>query len=199
MGCSQEKSKTLQFAIGGAPNEFDVWEELIREFERNTGIEVDLLHQSTDTDQRRQSLVIPLEAHRSDPDIFLMDVAWLGQFAASGWLEPLDEYIRKSDIEVSGFFRNVVDGADRFNGQLMALPVYVDGGLLYYRKDLLSRYGYSRPPQTWNELEKIAGHVQEKERKTNPNFYGFVWQGAQYEGLICNFIEYAASNNGGIE
>ncbi|UCD94953.1 MAG: ABC transporter substrate-binding protein [Candidatus Zixiibacteriota bacterium] len=196
--CSRKESDVLKFAIGGAPNEFDVWEELAGEFERKTGIKVDLLHQSTDTDQRRQSLIIPLEARRSDPDIFLMDVAWLGQFAASDWLEPLDRHVRKGNIDVGSFFEKVVNGADRFEGQLMALPVYVDGGLLYFREDLLSRYGYSQPPQTWGELEEIAGHVQEKQRKTNPDFYGFVWQGAQYEGLICNFIEYAASNNGGI-
>jgi len=40
--------------------------------------------------------------------------------------------------------------------------------------------------------------VQAEERKGNERFYGFVWQGAQYEGLICNYIEFIASNRGGV-
>jgi multiple sugar transport system substrate-binding protein len=198
MNCAEKRPDGLTFAIGGAPNELDVWQKLAEEFGRKTGIKVDLLRQPTDTDQRRQGLVIPLEARRSDPDVFLMDVAWLGQFAASGWLEPLDRHVREGEIDVNSFFEKVTDGADRFNGQLMALPVYIDGGLLYYRKDLLKQYGYSRPPRTWTELEDMAVHIQQEQRTANPGFYGFVWQGAQYEGLICNFVEFAASNNGGI-
>ena len=40
--------------------------------------------------------------------------------------------------------------------------------------------------------------IQKEERKTNRGFNGFVWQGAQYEGLICTFLEFAASMGGGI-
>ncbi|MDD3627853.1 MAG: ABC transporter substrate-binding protein [bacterium] len=81
---------------------------------------------------------------------------------------------------------------------MLALPVYIDGGLLYYRKDLLLSAGYDKPPETWIDLVEISLKIQEKERKKNNEFYAFVWQGAQYEGLVCNFIEFAGSNNGGI-
>ena len=81
--------KTLTFAVGGAPSELDYWEELLREFTARTGIRVELLRQPTDTGLRRQMLTVPLQARVPSPDVFLMDVAWLAQFAASGWLEPL--------------------------------------------------------------------------------------------------------------
>ena len=74
--------------------------------------------------------------------------------------------------------------ADNHEGQLVALPVYVDGGILYYRKDLLKKYDIDKPPQTWQQLVKQAQKVQTGLRKTNQNFYGFLWQGAQYEGLV---------------
>jgi len=194
-GCKKEKRLTI--AVGGAPSEVEYLEKLVSEFEKETGIHVVLRRQPTDTDQRRQELVIALKARERDPDLFLMDVIWVPQFAASGWLEPLDDYARESGVELSSFFRGVVENVDRYDGKLIALPLYVDGGLLYYRKDLLEKFGFS-PPSTWDELVRQARKIQKEVRKKNPSFYGFVWQGAQYEGLVCNFLEFAASMGGGL-
>ena len=91
--------------------------------------------------------------------------------------------------ERGAFFPRILALADTFGGELVAVPVYVDGGLLYYRSDLLRKYGLGGPPRTWDELLRYARTVQEGERKENPRFFGFVWQGAQYEGLICDFLE----------
>ena len=192
------KEEALTFAVGGAPYEIEFWEVLAREFKEETGITVNLLRQPTDTDQRRQGLVVALQSRQADPDVFLMDVAWVTQFALSDWLEPLDEYFEKEGMNTAVFFARVIDLVDRYEEKTIALPVYVDGGLLYYRKDLLEQYGYHRPPQTWDELVAWAADIQRDQRKANPEFHGFVWQGAQYEGLVCNFLEFAASNGGGI-
>ncbi len=196
-GCSRREAK-LTFAVGGTPDELQVWEAIIADFQRQSGLQVELQRQPTDSDQRRQLLVIPLAAHQPDPDVFLMDVVWLAQFAASGWLLPLDEQLRRAGLDEDLFFSRVMELVDHYRGRLVALPVYVDGGLLYYRRDLLARYGFAGPPATWEELLAQAKRVQAGERSKQPRFFGFVWQGAQYEGLICNFLEFAASNRGGI-
>jgi len=196
-GCRRTE-EAITFAVGGAPNEIEFWETLVKEFTRQTGIKVNILRQPTDTDQRRQGLVISLKSRKADPDVFLMDVAWVAQFGASEWLEPLDDYIKNENMNLDVFFNRVVNLVDRYNGGLIALPVYIDGGVLYYRKDLLRKYGYSEPPETWDKLVDCALKVQKDMRNINPNFYGFLWQGAQYEGLVCNWIEFAASNGGGI-
>jgi multiple sugar transport system substrate-binding protein len=191
--------KTLTFAVGGAPSELDYWERLIREFEASTGIRVELLRQPTDTSLRRQGLSIALLARKSDPDVFLMDVAWLAQFAASGWLYPLDRYLGRG--ECSGreaFLSRILELADTWQGGIVALPLYVDGGILYFRTDLLRKYGIPGPPATWDQLLEYSLKVQRGERRDRPGFYGFVWQGAQYEGLLCNFLEFAGAE-GGIE
>jgi len=196
-GC-RGTEEAITFAVGGAPNEIEFWETLVKEFTRQTGIKVNILRQPTDTDQRRQGLVISLKSRKADPDVFLMDVAWVAQFGASEWLEPLDDYIKNENMNLDVFFNRVVNLVDRYNGGLIALPVYIDGGVLYYRKDLLRKYGYSEPPETWDKLVDCALKVQKDMRNINPNFYGFLWQGAQYEGLVCNWLEFAASNGGGI-
>ncbi|KMQ51927.1 Maltose/maltodextrin ABC transporter, substrate binding periplasmic protein MalE [Chitinispirillum alkaliphilum] len=191
-GCSNEPQ--LSFMAGGAPNEIAYWESVTERFTEETGIPVRLIRQTTDTDQRKQSIIMALRGRRSDPDVMLVDVAWIGQLAASDWLYPLNDY----DIDISPFFQSVISLANFYNDQLIGIPLYVDGGLLYYRKDLLERYGFSGPPQHWSELLDMAKKVQLNERNVNDNFWGFVWQGAQYEGLVCNVVEIFTSAGGGI-
>jgi len=197
-GCEKKPVKDITFAVGGAPAELDFWQELIAQFEHQSGIKVDLLRQPTDTDLRRRGLVTSLRSKKANPDVFLMDVAWLAQFAASGWLEPLAGYMQSSQLDSEVFFQKVLNLADKYNGRLVALPVYVDGGVLYYRKDLFEGFNIKEPPELWLDFVKQAVMVQKETRKTNPDFYGFLWQGAQYEGLVCNWLEFTGSKGGGI-
>ncbi len=187
----------VTFAVGGAPAEFDHWERVVRDFEGETGIRVELLRQPTDTGLRRQGLMVPLQARKASPDVFLMDVAWLRQFAASAWLEPLGPYLGTDGCaDRDAFFPGILDTTDTYDGRVVALPVYVDAGLLYYRADLLKKYGLPGPPETWGELLRYSEIVQRGERTSRPGFYAFVWQGAQYEGLACDFQEFAGRSGG---
>lgn len=178
ISCNKASKDTVVFSTGGAPAELAVWEEVIKDFTAMTGIKVELNRQPTDSDLRRQGLVVPMKAKKTTPDVFMMDVAWIAQFAASDWLfEIPEEYADKGS-----FFEGIISGADTYNGKIIALPVNVDAGVLYYRKDLV------KPPETWDELVML----------TKKHNLPFVWQGAQYEGLVCNFLEYAISAGGGI-
>jgi multiple sugar transport system substrate-binding protein len=135
--------------------------------------------------------VINLEGGTKDFDVFSMDVIWVQEFARAGWLKPLD-HIFPAD-ERGEYFAGPVD-AVTYDGSAYAVPWYIDAGLLYYRKDLLDKYGFS-PPRTWDELIQTAKLVTVAEP---PGLYGFIWQGKQYEGLVCNVLEYIWSNGGEI-
>jgi len=178
---------------GGAPHEFAFWQKVCDDFSEKSGVTVTLIRSASQTEQRKQQITVGLRGKERNPDVFLMDIAWIGQLAWSGWLEPLD----KHGISAEPYFKNIIELADMHNGSLIGLPVFVDAGLLYYRKDLLEKHGYSAPPATWNELVEMATKIQEIEKKANPDFWGFVWQGAQYEGLVCNALEYFTSAGGG--
>ncbi len=197
LGCRGAQNEPLEFAVGGVPAEMQVWQQVIAAFTAATGQKVDLLRQPADSDQRRQGLAVALQAGQSRPDVFLMDVAWIPQFAASHWLSPLS-VTGDTDLPGPQSFPAGALAVDSAQGRLVALPVYIDGGLLYYRQDLLTKYGFTHPPETWDSLVAMARKVQAGERRHHPDFYGYVWQGAQYEGLVCDYLEVAASAGGGL-
>ncbi len=77
------------------------------------------------------------------------------------------------------------------------MPWFTDAGVLYYRKDLLEKYG-EKPPTTWEELTASAEKIMKAEREAgNDKMWGYVWQGRAYEGLTCDALEWVASYNGG--
>jgi trehalose/maltose transport system substrate-binding protein len=69
---------------------------------------------------------------------------------------------------------------------------------LFYRTDLMGKHGYSNPPRTWDDLGKMAAAIQAGERAAgNKDFWGFVWEGAAWEGLTYTALEWQASSGGG--
>ena len=69
-----------------------------------------MIRQSTDSTQRKQGILLALRGKRPDPDVMLLDVAWIGQIAASNWLEPLESY----EINRQDYFASIIDLADTF-------------------------------------------------------------------------------------
>lgn len=166
--------------------------EGLDEFTRKAGIRVDFVPAwGTSTDQLtliRQTL----SQHFSTPDVYLIDVIWPGTLHRE--LLDLTPYLDEdARAHLPELLRN-----DTTDGRVVALPFYMNAGLLYYRTDLLRKYGFSRPPRTWKELEKMAARIQSGERRAgHSGFWGYVWQGAAYEGLTCNALEWQASFGGG--
>jgi multiple sugar transport system substrate-binding protein len=197
-GCSSSDNRFTLW-VGGSPQEVDYWQGAVDRFNRATGHQLVLVRQPTYTDQRKQNLTVALASRQHDPDLFLLDVVWIAQFARSGWLMPLDTAGALPRQIDSVFFPSIIRSCDVIDSTLVALPVFLDVALLYYRTDLLQRYGYDAPPRTWEQLRVMAETIQRGERAQDQGFNGFVWEGAQYEGLICSALEFFASGNGGLE
>lgn len=134
-----------------------------------------------------------LEAASSDIDIYMIDVIWPGDLAR----HFVDLYDYGAAQYTDEYFPATIEN-NTVNGHLVAMPWFVDAGVLYYRTDLFAKYEYDRPPATWDELEAMAQRIQEGERADgNTDFWGYVWQGYAYEGLTCDALEWIASNSGG--
>jgi len=171
------------------PGGKDVRNVLISDFEaKYPNIHVSLVSAPNNTDTNRATLATQISGGSATPDVFMGDVIWPAQFAAHQLAVPLSNYLPSSYW--TAFAPGLVQGAT-YKGQVYGSPLFEDQGFLYYRKDLLQKEGMS-VPQTWEQLESDATKLV----KAGLVKYGFVFQGASYEGLTCNFMEYLASAGG---
>ena len=185
----------VAIAISGQFREqaLEVLETQIIRFEAaNPDIRVEVIRALSESEQRRQEFINRLENADTTVDVYVLHDTWLGEFATSGWLLPLDDYASSHGVEMDAYLSSTVE-ASTIDGQLWALPWTADGGMLYYRKDLLDKQGYA-PPSTWADLQAIALEIQAKERLP----YGFVWQAAANESLTCNTLEFVWAHGGDV-
>lgn len=158
--------------------------QLDRFRQANPGLDVQLRATPDAADQRHQLYVQWLNARATDPDVLQLDVVWTAEFSAAGWIAPLDRFTPVVD----DFFPNVV-AANRWNGTLYALPWFVDVGMLYWRTDLM--------PAAPADLQALREAALDARRQHGVP-YGFVWQGARYEGLVTVFLEHLGAFGGAI-
>ncbi|HWR20320.1 MAG TPA: ABC transporter substrate-binding protein, partial [Verrucomicrobiae bacterium] len=198
-GCAREGSMTeeegkarIVFAHFKVPSP-EALTGLIETFElQNPGVKVVEEILPTSTDQQHQFYVTALEGGSATFDVFALDVIWIQEFARAGWL--LDLTPKLGADRLAGFLPGPVEAAT-YNDRIHAVPWFANAGILYFRKDLLSKYEFA-PPRTFMELARQARIILEGEQ--DPDLRGFVWQGKQYEGLICVALEFIHGNGGSV-
>ena len=164
--------------------------QIARFEEQNPDIRVAVLGAPRKEARRHQDYVDSLSAGDTSRDIYVLEAVELAELDASGWLIPLDAYVEKYEIKLGDFLPATIQ-ANTVSGHLAALPWLADGGLLYYRQDLLEQYG-KQVPATWNDLRQVALEIKAEESLPS----GFVWQGAPYESLTCNALELIWAHGG---
>jgi trehalose/maltose transport system substrate-binding protein len=165
----------------------------IKAFTEETGILVN--HLPTPQDNRAQLQLVRdlLQSGASTPDVYGIDSIWSGMLAE--YMVDLKPYFPSEnqivDPEVLATY--VVDG------KLTGIPYHPNSSVLYYRLDLLHKYGYNAPPRTWDELEKMALRIQQGERAAGKkDFWGFVWPGTTRESLTHIGLEWQVTESGGL-
>jgi multiple sugar transport system substrate-binding protein len=167
----------------------DVRQVLISDFEKAyPGIKVTLTSAPTNTDTNRATLATDISGGSATPDVFMGDVIWPAQFGAHQLAVPLSDYLPSSYF--AQFAPGLVQGAT-YNGKVYGSPMFEDNGFLYYRKDLLAKENLP-VPTTWEQLLSESETLQ----KAGLVKYGYVFQGASYEGLTCNYMEFLTSAGG---
>jgi len=139
--------------------------------------------QTDQADQQHDDLVQNFQAKNPNYDVMSVDVIWTAEFAAKGWLQPLKD---KQAIDTSKMLPATVK-TGTYNGVMYAAPVSTDGGILYYRKDLVPT-----PPKTWTEMMGMCSIAKAKKIGC------YAGQYFKYEGLTVNVAEAINSAGGTI-
>ncbi len=139
--------------------------------------------QTDQADQQHDDLVQHFQAKDPNYDVVDVDVVWTGEFAAKGWLQPLSGSMK---MDNSALLAPTVKSGT-YNGTQYAAPQTSDGGILYYRKDLVPT-----PPATWADMIKDCAIA----KAHSMNCYA--GQFAKYEGLTVNAAEAINTNGGAI-
>jgi trehalose/maltose transport system substrate-binding protein len=195
-GCTRPSVKeplTLTLLEEWTNNSFsEARQQELQQFTRETGIRVNLLPSPESASQKLALWKKLLGTGSPGPDVYGIDIIWP---------RILNEYL----VDLKPFFADEIPhtfpeitAGYTVGNRLVAIAYRADIGLLFYRTDLLRRYGYREPPRTWDELETMAARIQAGERaKGNKEFWGFVWQGVAAEALTCNALEWQAAEGGG--
>jgi multiple sugar transport system substrate-binding protein len=152
-------------------------------------IQVEYREMPSDTGQYFNQLRTELQAGASPIDVIGGDVVWPAQLAANGWIMDLSDRFTE---EMRNRFVSAAIRSVTYSDSIWGVPFFTDAGLLYYRTDLLEEAGYSDPPQTWGELKEMALDTSQK----TGTKYGFVFQGAEYEGGVVDGLEYIWTHGG---
>jgi trehalose/maltose transport system substrate-binding protein len=185
---------TVRFAGDSDVGEGGRWCRAAAEkWAKKTGNKVEYISRPNDTSASLQQFQQYWAAKSPDIDVYMVDVIWQGILAPHA--ADMKKYFKEDEIKK--FFPRIVEN-NTVDGRLVAIPWYTAAGLLYYRTDLLEKYGYEQPPKTWEELAEMAKKIQDGERAAGkPDFHGFVFQGKAGETVTCDAIEWIYSYNGG--
>jgi trehalose/maltose transport system substrate-binding protein len=183
-------AKEVSIACGAVGMEYELCKEASEAWSKKSGVKVKFVSTPNDTNQKLALFQQLLSSQSNDIDLFTIDVIWPG--VLHNHFEDLNSYLSPADK--AAFFDNLISN-NTIQNRWVALPWWVDTGVIYYRSDLLKKYGLNAP-ETWEDLKAAAEKIQEGERKADPKFVGFVFQGKAYEGLTCNILEWSSSYGG---
>lgn len=180
----------IVFSFG--PEETGIVQTLVDAFnQQHPAINVTYEEMPADTGRYRERLRTMFRRGGAGIDVIAGDVIWPAEFASKGWISDLSG--RFPQVERDKFLDEPIKANTR-QGKIWGVPWYTDVGLLYYRKDLLDQSGFPNPPETWDELKTIALKV----KQDHDLQHGYVFQGADDEGGVCNGLEYIWTHGGDV-
>jgi trehalose/maltose transport system substrate-binding protein len=191
---AQAEAVTINMATGAVGQELQLAQEGAQRYmDMHPNVTISILSTPDMVQDRLAVYRQYFDAKSPDVDIYQIDTIWPGDLASN--LIDLSPYFDQATLDQ--FFPAMVQN-DNVSGMQVAIPWFTDAGLLFYRTDLLEKYGYTDPPTTWDDLTAMAQKIQDGERAAgNADFWGYVWQGNAYEGLTCDALEWVYSYNGG--
>lgn len=181
---------TIKFAVQADSTK--ALESIVKAFnESNDKYEVEAIVLTNDSGNMHDQILNSLSSKSGEYDVISMDVVWAGEFAAAGYLEPLDSFIKDLGWKPTDFNAGSM-ASGKYKGKNYVLPYFSDLGFLYYRKDIVAKEDAEKLESGDYTLEDLLA-MAEKYAGQGGTKYGHVYQSKQYEGLTCNVNEFTSN------
>lgn len=181
---------TIKFAVQA--DSTDALNSIVEAFNAsNEMYDVEAIVLTNDSGNMHDQIVNSLSSQSGEYDVVSMDVVWAGEFAAAGYLEPLDTYIKDAGWKPTDFNAGSM-ASGKYKGKNYVLPYFSDLGFLYYRNDIVSAEDAAKLDSGDYTLEDLLA-MAEKYAGEGGTKYGYVYQSKQYEGLTCNVNEFTSN------
>jgi len=179
--CARTDGQVLRFWAMG--REGEVATVLLRAFEReNPGLAVRV--EQLPWSAAHEKLLTAF-AGDATPDVAQMGNTWLPEFVALHALEPLDQSIRGSPIDLTDYDAGILD-TNVVEGRQYGVPWYVDTRVLFYRRDLLAKAGYSAAPRDWDEWTRMLVAIKDE---VGPERYAILLPLNEYEPMVALWLQ----------
>ncbi|MGF1623775.1 MAG: ABC transporter substrate-binding protein [Alphaproteobacteria bacterium] len=181
----------VSIVSGAVGNDLEILRNMLDIWEERSGHTANIVSMPPSTTDQFGQYRLWLASGNADIDVYRVDVIWAPQLSE----HFMDLSEAAADV-VGDHFPSIIE-SQTVDGKLVALPFFTDAPALYYRTDLLEKHG-AEVPTTWAELTETAQTIMDAERaEGNSQMFGFVFQGAPYEGLTCDALEWVKSHGGG--
>lgn len=192
----KKSEKVIYYADNISPALHKIINKFNAEYRGRIRVEtIDLSFDKFSTNERKELLARYLRSKSSRIDLFSVDIIWVPRF--SRWALPLNRLL---DSNLVGNIMPHFLPTSYTNDSLVAIPLYFDIALMFYRDDLLKKVpGYEvfenelAGSITWERFTELKSLVDAANNRKNKPFY--IFQADEYEGLMCSFVEVTTNMN----
>ena len=194
-------------------------EKLLPEFEKLTGIKVELTYGPIDSVVQKELLA--LQSETGEYDVISSPYEFLGSLVENGYVQPLEPLLNNTNLNVipdfdqEDFIKGMWSASGNWEGTYYGIPSNTCIMMLFYRKDLfenpaekeafINKYGYElEVPKSWNQYKDIIQFFTREKgqmlagEKLDHDFYGTTIAGKRHIAMMCEWLNYAWSFGGGI-
>ena len=162
----------------------------LEEFTKQTGITVNV--ESVNYSSMHEKILTQMLSNTNAYDVIVVDCYWVGEFAAAGWMAPLDEFITKSGFDTSVYVPSMMEMVGQVDGTTYMLPFYNYMLSLIYRTDVWEEYGMEIP----DNMEDYVAACKEITAKSGGAMAGAVMQGLRPDPIAMEWCNYLFSCGG---
>ncbi|MQA27133.1 MAG: extracellular solute-binding protein [Micromonosporaceae bacterium] len=164
---------------GGKNSEGATWIEdwVIPEFvkaQKKKGVTAKVKFQPSGVDDEDYKSKISLDMQSGKgADVVDLDGIWIGEFAESGYIKPLDDVVGGGKIKAWDGWGQIPESVQlngAYEDKRYGVPAGTDGRVIFFNKSLFAKAGLPADwqPTTWDEILKASRTLKSKLPKVTP-------------------------------